>query len=730
MTMHINSWLRFLLLCSLCSLLLAASTAPPLSSNLDCPFEPLPDTLDTLSGVGFNGELHLHNEYYTPFTRGQNHPITFTITEPSQFRIYVEPHSVDIDIWLYNNLTSIAHTSDYSLADEVIYASLSPGAYRIRIYFFGNVAGTCPSMTTEISIIPTATLTSRVNSYKCPATALYPTLNIGSVPATGFTYDSNSASEKGKLFNAQVTSKTPAFAFLQSYPFTVPTVIQTGDNWEVEAVLGSHFPTSALGLLLLPADSPAPVDLSCFDKSNCSIASHNVRGQSTLKTLILPGSYVLWIYDVPRDRDLDLVSCNPFTFELKISHAEQIEDFLNCPGEPFPKDISEAGLLDENGYMYYREDVLLDLATTTNSFQFTVKEDSYFRAFSHAHRIDIDLKLLNSSKTLAYGYQYGSNEEGIQFLISPGTYTFQFILFGKYSNIFCETALLEIAIAPKSLYNGFNNCPTGITSTTPNMTGLAKLGAVDTNSYNLPYNTYNWVYNGRAQTTIASQTFNITSDSYIQAQLGSNFLLGDLRIVLTTTVNGVANPKPELGYHRRNMHFLDVLLRASENTTYTFSIVTSDVQVTAVVGFPTCAPYSLSMSVIPANVTGPQLCLANRPFPSNLNTPQNLASSPKIHLQEEFLVPKIDSLYAKETVVFNVSVPSFLRFYTEPHHIDIDLKLEENSTTVAQAIAFNEEEALAWVLKPNTKYTVTITYYKWYFVDHGNDPCYVCIKLN
>lgn len=59
-------------------------------------------------------------------------------------------------------------------------------------------------------------------------------------------------------------------------------------------------------------------------------------------------------------------------------------------------------------------------------------------------------------------------------------------------------------------------------------------------------------------------------------------------------------------------------------------------------------------------------------------------------------MPKIDNLYAKETVVWeNITTPSYFRFYVEPHHIDIDLKLEENGTTVAQGISFNLEEVSA-----------------------------------
>jgi hypothetical protein len=74
---------------------------------------------------------------------------------------------------------------------------------------------------------------------------------------------------------------------------------------------------------------------------------------------------------------------------LRIAHAEQMEDFLNCAGmpavyncmhfpymfagEPFPTSISEAGIMDDHGYTYYREDVLIDLAVTQNTFQVQIR---------------------------------------------------------------------------------------------------------------------------------------------------------------------------------------------------------------------------------------------------------------------------------------------------------------------------------------------------------------------
>lgn len=91
--------IAILLLCCMAGHIIASN---PESSDLDCPYKPLPDSLDTLSGLGFDGEVHLHDQFYTEYVRGQSKSITFTISQPSAFRFYVEPHYVDIDVWLFN----------------------------------------------------------------------------------------------------------------------------------------------------------------------------------------------------------------------------------------------------------------------------------------------------------------------------------------------------------------------------------------------------------------------------------------------------------------------------------------------------------------------------------------------------------------------------------------------------------------------------------------------------
>jgi hypothetical protein len=36
------------------------------------------------------------------------------------------------------------------------------------------------------------------------------------------------------------------------------------NTWEIEVILGYHFPTAALGLLLQSTKAGTPTDLSCF----------------------------------------------------------------------------------------------------------------------------------------------------------------------------------------------------------------------------------------------------------------------------------------------------------------------------------------------------------------------------------------------------------------------------------------------------------------------------------
>lgn len=49
------------------------------------------------------------------------------------------------------------------------------------------------------------------------------------------------------------------------------------------------------------------------------------------------------------------------------SHFFHISD--SKLGEPFPTDLNTPGLMDDHGFLYYREPVIVDLSVTDNKIQ-------------------------------------------------------------------------------------------------------------------------------------------------------------------------------------------------------------------------------------------------------------------------------------------------------------------------------------------------------------------------
>lgn len=114
---------------------------------------------------------------------------------------------------------------------------------------------------------------------------------------------------------------------------------------------------------------------------------------------------------------------------------------------------------------------------------------------------------------------------------------------------------------------------------------------------NLPIYVFQYKNNYDEQVFL-TQNFSVTTAAYVQAQLGSNFLLGDIRIKLL--VNGsvvlgmcftlLLNIRililVQIGKHLRNIHYLDVLVPPG---TYTLSLITGDAQSSTLKNFPPCA---------------------------------------------------------------------------------------------------------------------------------------------
>lgn len=134
-----------------------------LSENLHCPFEELPKTLNSISYLDFNNEFHVHQPYLINLTEYQ-HEITFSLKKDSVFRIYIAPHDVDVDLWLYsisqNGQKILITNSSLDIGtEEVIAKTLLVGNYSLSLPFFGYWMGNyiyqeCDTIIVEMSIVP------------------------------------------------------------------------------------------------------------------------------------------------------------------------------------------------------------------------------------------------------------------------------------------------------------------------------------------------------------------------------------------------------------------------------------------------------------------------------------------------------------------------------------------------------------------------------------------------
>jgi hypothetical protein len=91
--------------CSVCAIGFTSypncTRKPDSSQRSDtCTAPLLPGSLDTVGYLGYNGALHLRDDYFIDFENFQ-HNTFFSLSQNSVLRVYTEPHKVDIDIWLY-----------------------------------------------------------------------------------------------------------------------------------------------------------------------------------------------------------------------------------------------------------------------------------------------------------------------------------------------------------------------------------------------------------------------------------------------------------------------------------------------------------------------------------------------------------------------------------------------------------------------------------------------------
>jgi len=144
-------------------------------NDINCQYERLPETLNSISYLDFNGEFHTHGEYFANFS-ARDQRINFVLNQQSAFRIYVAAHDVDIDLWLYNTSSgySIGRSSLDVGVEEVIQQTLPAGSYYVKLSYFGVLIGNyhpgqCDTVEVELQIVPISVINTRTPNFQCSA---------------------------------------------------------------------------------------------------------------------------------------------------------------------------------------------------------------------------------------------------------------------------------------------------------------------------------------------------------------------------------------------------------------------------------------------------------------------------------------------------------------------------------------------------------------------------------
>ncbi|KAF2072712.1 hypothetical protein CYY_005972 [Polysphondylium violaceum] len=720
----------------------AGDVAGGRTSDADCPYQALP--ADINSYFGPNNDFHFQETFYYDFKLFMK-DVTFNVTQPSAFRVYIAPNIVDVDIWLYQNGVNkaIAHSSDSTKGgDESIYADLAAGSYKMRLLFFGQNKGkslACPTLTMETSITPTAYITNLINNYQCPGQSSFPAPNID-LSTGSFVYDSD-VQDAGKVMNVHndPTTKDP-LVFLKKYTFTLGKDVVPTNKWAVDISLGFDFMTGgSLGIFIQPTNTTDPKDLSCINTGLCTIGTHQTKGHSIIRTVFVPGTYDLWIYDQPLEKDYSISStCTPFSFYINIQTALETESFLNCEAYNLPASFNQPGFMDDEGYLYFNDDVFLDLVASKQEVSFTTKKPSYFKAYIPDHRVDIDIKLVNSSgKTVVSSFKFGGEEE-VAALIQPDTYKFIMVFYGQNADVFCDTYNMEVAISPTVDFLDF--CVDAKENFTPSLAGLpAAVTASKPFALNIandsPY--YTFITDQTKATNITTVTFTSTQTYMLSAELESNFIAGDVRILLTTLArssnqpddssgeDGPSETSTDVGVHSRNTHHLFTTIYPG---TYRIDIV-SGFNTGLAAFLPPCTLFTLSLQMkVKDDDVNP--CWDHVLFPADLSSPGYLGTSDKIHISDTFLVPPIGLLSTSSNHIFNVTKSSIFRAYTPAStFIDVDISLYEDDKLVKWGSSFGDSEAVEYVVEPGKQYKMVLKFFNWPFNGHSPDCFYYDIQL-
>lgn len=442
------------------------------------------------------------------------------------------------------------------------------------------------------------------------------------------------------------------------------------------------------------------------------IGSNQGLNLHVISTILASGNYTLWFWDwtasrLPRSNSV----ADPFSFELSISQVHGDETFVSCNALSLPSDWNQPGLIDETGFMSFREDALLNLDSKRESATFRVTTPSLFRAWAEPHRIDVDLELLGETgRVLGRTYQGQGIEESLVLELQPNrNYTFAMRYFTTGKAQFCETLLLEIMIKPLAPLFSFNPCQSQSNVLLP---AFPDFDTISTNVV-MPSQNYLYYWTGNHHIDVISQArITLRRDMQLTAILASSFIEG-ISLQLRA-LNGSAVMHQPRTQSSRNEQTLRVILMAGSS--YVLTIRGGPHQYSAnQTNFSRCAVFSFFLNLEPIYMPSILPCPGHPALPTDLSVPKYFGSSNQVHFQDSFRILFGPGLQSQHTITFRVRARSLFRAYTEPrkaNDVEIEFSLFENGMQLVHpsARAFDEEKITS-VLLPDRTYTFEIGFF-------------------
>jgi len=691
-------------------------------SQATCTAPLLPKNLNTPAYLNYNQTVDLSGFYYID-VKHRRDDINFALVQDSLIRIYVEPHVVDIDLWLgivdsTGRVQNINHQLSLGGEESIFMyldgSSTKPIQYQLtlRYYLWGPlVVSNCETANFQLSISPVSVIAQDQLEIQqlCTKTNSLPSLvQNQTMSGTPFVYQSSSPLYQSSSCPVSTSSGTndpcQTNLYFYSWNFTVEKV-----DFKVPVILASieyHFLPSDFGLVLEIGQG-----MQCPKKYNSSICffGQNEYNKNELKMDLQPGVYTLHIYQ-PKPQMNNVTTCGIFDLSVSIGYVTVEEDYWDCVASDLPETFNAPGYLDNEGFMHRQDSYFLG---RTVDIDFSITSPSVIRVSIFSSNIFFIWALSNDSHVFFFHYsanqKNGYTKNSMFSTIPPGNYNLTIIpqldtqsLDGR---VFCPTALIEMAIQP----SGFQRtCPSNNRDILPALPETIRAPFYYQNESLLLF------ANDEASFQIASYNIVVDQLSSLTAIITDDFVSGDLTLEL---------------YTASNLRISSALTRYNENAFYTllepgtyFLQLSQSTQWEQ--SLSPCIPFSFHLELnqtVSANSCFDKIedaiSVYPETLPTTLDTVRFLKSSTKIHFAGSFWIPSMD-YYVNKNITLTPAVPSLFRIFFEPHEIDIDIKLStQDGQTIAQgANGWNSEEELIETLDANQTYVLTITYYNWHSI--------------